>query len=312
MKHFDKILITGSNGLIGSELTQILNKNGFSNLLIPKRSDLDLTIQSDVYDYFNEQKPDFVFHLAAKVGGIKANSELPSQFIYENTIMQLNVLDASYKNNVKKILIPGSACTYPKHANQPVSEEMLFSGFIEPTNIAYATAKLNGIIAAQSYSKQYGMNVVIPMPTNSYGINDHFDIENSHVIPAMIMKFHKAKLNKDTKLEIWGSGKPMREFIYSSDLADAILFLMKNYNSNEIINVGTMEEITIFELALLIKDIVGFDGKIECNTNKPDGIMRKCLDSKKLFSMGWKHKTSLKQGISNVYEKFTERTLIST
>ncbi|AZL15486.1 GDP-L-fucose synthase family protein [Rickettsiales endosymbiont of Stachyamoeba lipophora] len=306
MQKDSQILVTGFSGLIGSSLTHQLQQEGYKNLILVASGDADLTNQLEVERLFEQKRPEYVFHLAAKVGGIVANNTLTAEFIYNNTQMQSNVINAAYKYGVKKLLFPGSACTYPREIAQPMKEEALFTGKVEPTNIAYATAKQNGIIMCQAYHKQYGFNAIVPMPTNAYGLNDHYDPNNSHVIPALLQKLHQAKINNDSQVVIWGSGKPLREFIFADDVANAFIFLMHNYNSPEIINVGTQQEISILELARLIAGIVGFEGKIINDVSKPDGIPRKCLDSTNLFAMGWQPKTSLKVGIEKVYTKFKQ------
>ncbi len=302
MQKSDLITITGSSGMIGSSLKRLLLEEGYKNLLTPAHSELDLRDQSAVYSYFEKHKPAYAFHLAARVGGIHANNAYPGQFVYDNSQMQLNVIDAAHKAKVKKLLFPGSACTYPKLAPQPVKEGEFLNGHIEPTNIAYAAAKINGIVLCQSYAREYGMNCVIPMPTNTYGIGDNFDPKASHVIPALIERFHSAKLSNPPEVVIWGSGKALREFIYVDDVANAFIFLMKNYNKPDIINVGTMQEVTILDLANHIARTVGYKGKIICDTTKPDGAPRKILDSTLLHSLGWKPKVSLEEGLSRMYQ----------
>jgi len=290
--------------MVGSSLVKILKESGYSNLILPKRRDLDLKNQRKIEEFFSEEKPEYIFHLAAVVGGIHANSNYPAKFIYDNTQMHLNVIECANKFEIKKLLFPGSACTYPKLAKQPIAEESFLSGFLESTNIAYAAAKINGIITAQSYCKQFGLNVVIPMPTNAYGIGDHFDAENSHVIPALIRRFNDAKLKNDNEIVIWGSGNVIREFIYVDDLAYSLLFLMLNYDSSNIINVGTMVEISIKDLALKIAKIVDYKGEIKFDVSKPDGVLRKCLDSSKIKQMGWKDKVDLDQGLEKTYNHY--------
>lgn len=304
MRKNSKILITGSTGMVGASLTKILQKKGYSNLILPTRKDLDLKNQSTVIDFFYHKKPEYIFHLAAIVGGIHANKTYPAKFIYDNSQMSLNVIDSANKIGVKKLLIPGSACTYPRLAKQPIIEEDFLSGLLEPTNIAYAASKINSIITAQSYNKEHNLNVIIPMPTNSYGVGDHFDIKNSHVIPALIRRFHDAKNNNDPEINIWGSGNVIREFIYVDDFADALLFLMLNYNSPNLINLGTMDEISIKDLSHKISQIVGYKGKIKFDISKPDGMPRKCLDSNKIKQMGWKAKTKLDDGLLKTYQYF--------
>ena len=302
MQKQDKILITGASGMIGSALVRILAANGFNNLLTPKRLELDLRKQTAVSDYFNTNKPDYVFHLAAIVGGIHANSTYPAKFIYENTIMHSNVIDAAYKAGVQKLLFPGSACTYPKFAPQPVNEQDFLNGLIEPTNLAYASAKINGIVMAQSYRKEFGFKTIVPMPTNAYGVGDNFDPNASHVIPALMKRFHEAAKQNLPEVVMWGSGTPLREFLYVDDAAAGMIFLMQNYDSGEIINLSTMQEISIFELAKKIAATVGYKGEIKLDASKPDGAPRKCLDNSKLCALGWQPKVSLDEGLQAMYK----------
>jgi len=300
MKNKAKILITGSTGMVGSGLVRRLQNEDY-RLLTPTRTALNLCDQHAVQQFFAENKPDYVFHLAAKVGGIHANNTYPAQFIFDNTQMHCNVIQAAQKNAVKKLLFPGSACTYPKLAPQPITESAFLDGKIEPTNLAYAAAKINGIIMCQAYAREHQWNAIVPMPTNAYGMNDNFDPNASHVIPALMKRFHEAKINKLDEVVLWGSGSPLREFIYVDDLADALVFLMKHYDSPEIINVGTMREISIAELAYEIAAVVAYKGKIELDTSKPDGAPRKCLDSRALLEMGWKPTVGLKEGLKRMY-----------
>ncbi|HTM63725.1 MAG TPA: GDP-L-fucose synthase [Gammaproteobacteria bacterium] len=305
MEKQSKILITGSTGMVGSALVrQLLNKD--LRLLTPTHADLDLRNQEDVFEYFVDQKPDYVFHLAAIVGGIHANNTYPAKFIYDNSQMHCNVIEAAHRSHVKKLLFPGSACTYPKMAPQPIHESDFLNGLIEPTNIAYAAAKINGIIMCQAYARQHQMNVVIPMPTNAYGVGDNFNPEASHVIPALMKRFHEAKIQQLPEVILWGSGTPLREFIYVDDLADALIFLMNNHQSHEIINVGTMQEITIADLAHEIAAVTGYQGKISLDTSKPDGAPRKCLDSGKLFAMGFEPQVALREGLCRMYQHHFE------
>lgn len=309
MNKNESILITGATGMIGSALKRLLIADGYQHLLMPTHNELDLRDQNSVNRFFKEHRPDYVFHLAAIVGGIQANNAFPAKFIYDNTQMHCNVIQAAYENNVKKLLFPGSACTYPKMAIQPIQESSFLNGLIEPTNIAYAAAKINGIVMCQSYARQYGFNAVIPMPTNAYGIGDNFNPSASHVIPALMKRFHEAKINQLPEVVLWGTGTPLREFIYVDDLASALIFILDNYHSHEIINVGTMEEITIEQLANQIAHIVGYHGKIKMDTSHPDGAPRKCLDSKNLFALGWKPTTSLQEGLQKMYAHHFSETL---
>lgn len=301
MQKTANILITGSTGMVGRALVRRLQAEGYS-LLLPSHQALDLRNQQQVMAYFAEHKPDIVFHLAAIVGGIHANNAYPATFIYDNTQMHCNVIHAAYQHGVKKLLFPGSACTYPKLATQPMHESAFLDGKVEPTNIAYAAAKMNGIIMCQSYARQHQFNAIVPMPTNAYGVGDNFDPKASHVIPALMQRFHQAKIDGLAEVVLWGSGKPLREFIYVDDLADALIFLMQHYQSPEIINVGTMQEIAIAELAREIATVVGFNGKIALDTSKPDGAPRKCLDSSALFALGWKPSVSLQEGLRRMYQ----------
>jgi GDP-L-fucose synthase len=297
-----KTLITGHSGMVGGALVRLLKQRGYTQLLTPSHAELELRDQAQVMAYFKQHSPDYVFHLAAIVGGIHANNTYPAKFIYDNTQMHCNIIEAASEFKVKKILFPGSACTYPKLAAQPIKESAFMDGLIEPTNIAYAAAKINGIIMCQAYARERQLNAIVPMPTNAYGVGDNFNPEASHVIPALMKRFHDAKVQGLSEVILWGSGQPLREFIYVDDLADALVFLMENYHSADIINVGTMQEITIAELAHEIASIVGFTGKISLDTTKPDGAPRKCLDSNHLFTLGWKPKTTLRDGLQKMYQ----------
>ncbi len=299
-----KIFVAGHNGMVGSAIVRKLSDLGYNNILTKSRKELDLTNQFQVSQFFHFEKPDYVFLSAAKVGGIKANNDFKAEFIYQNLMIQSNVINSSFNSAVKKLLFLGSSCIYPKHSEQPIREEYLLGGYLETTNDAYAVAKIAGIKMCQSYNQQYGTNYISVMPTNLYGINDNYDLNNSHVLPAMIRKFHEAKISKKDKVEIWGTGNPMREFLFVDDLADACIFLMKNYNDSDIINIGTGNDITIRDLALTVKKIVGFDGDIYFNTEMPDGTPRKLLDVSKVESIGWKHKTTLEEGIKKTYEDY--------
>jgi len=301
MEKNSKILITGASGMIGSSLARLLKGRGYSAVLTPTHAELELRDQAAVMAYMARHKPEYVFHLAARVGGIHANNTYPGQFIYDNTAMQSNVMEAARHAGVVKLLFPGSACTYPKMAPQPVAESEFLNGFIEPTNIAYAAAKINGIVMAQAYAREYGLKTVVPMPTNTYGVGDNFDPKASHVIPALMSRFQDAKLNHLPEVVLWGSGTPLREFIYVDDVAEAFIFLMDHYDSTDIINVGTMDEITIADLAHKVAEVVGYKGKIGLDISKPDGAPRKILDSAKLKSLGWKPATSLEDGLKAMY-----------
>lgn len=302
MEKQDKILLTGSGGLIGSRLKTLLLEQGYQNLLAPRSSELDLRNQDAVETYMSFHRPKFVLHLAAIVGGIHANANMPAQFVYDNTVMHANLIEAARKFGVHKFLLCGSAYIYPEFSPQPITEAEFLNGPIEITKIAYAAAKINGIVMAQSYKKQYDFNVIIPMPTNTYGIGDNFTPEGSHVIPALMSRLHEAKISGSDEIFLWGSGQQLREFIYADDLADALIFLMLNYNSPELVNIGGSEEITIIDLARKIANIVGYKGKITADTSKPDGVARKCLDCSKLSSLGWQPKTSLDEGLKKMYQ----------
>ncbi|MCL2097756.1 MAG: GDP-L-fucose synthase [Bacteroidales bacterium] len=305
MNTTDKIYVAGGSGMVGSAIIRSLQAKGFTNIISKSIEELDLCNQQAVNDFFSKEQPDYVFLAAAKVGGIHANSIYPAQFIYNNLMIECNIIEAARQKNVKKLLFLGSSCIYPKMAPQPIKEEYLLSGPLESTNEAYAIAKIAGVELCRFYRREYGCNFISVMPANLYGINDNFDLQNSHVLPALIRKFHEAKLSNAQEVVIWGSGMPLREFLYVDDLADACLFLMQCYNGEEHINVGCGEEIEIRELAVLVKKIVGFEGAIINDTTKPDGTPRKLLDVSKLHSLGWKHATSLEEGIKRVYEWYT-------
>ena len=304
MEKESKIYVAGHRGLVGSAITRFLKANNYMNLIIRTHQELDLTNQHDVFDFFNNERPEYIFLAAAKVGGILANSIYPAQFIYSNLSVQTNVIHACYKYKIKKLLFLGSSCIYPKFALQPMIEDYLLSGKLEPTNEPYAIAKIAGIIMCQSYNREYGTNFISVMPTNLYGPNDHYDLNNSHVLPALIRKIHEAKKNNSDNVEIWGTGTAQREFLYVDDLAEACVFLMNNYNNSEIINIGTGKEVSIRELAEIIKEIVGYKGEFRFDTSKPDGMPRKLLNVDKINKLGWNAKTDLKNGITLAYEDF--------
>jgi GDP-L-fucose synthase len=299
-----KIFVAGHSGMVGSAVVRRLKELGYNNLILKSRKELDLTNQFQVSQFFHFENPDYVFLCAAKVGGIKANNDYKADFIYQNLMIQSNVINSSRNSGVKKLIFLGSSCIYPKLSQQPIKEEYLLNGHLEPTNDSYAIAKISGIKMCQSYNQQYGTNFICLMPTNLYGPNDNYDLNNSHVLPAMIRKFHEAKLENKDKVEIWGTGSPMREFLYVDDLADACIFLMNNYNSSEIINIGTGLDITIKDLAQVVKEVVGFTGDIYFNTDMPDGTPRKLLDVSKLSNLGWSYKTSLREGIEKTYKHY--------
>jgi len=290
--------------MVGSAIVRVLQRNGFTNIITQKRSELDLLNQQAVAGFFEREKPEYVFLAAAKVGGILANNTYRADFLYENLLIETNIIHSAYKSGVKKLLFLGSSCIYPKMAPQPLKEEYLLSGFLEETNEPYAIAKIAGIKLCEAYRDQYGCNFISAMPTNMYGPNDNYHPENSHVLPALIRKFHEAKEQNLTTVTVWGDGSPLREFLYADDLANALLFLMKNYNEKPFVNVGYGEDISIGDLALLIKEIVGFEGEIVFDTGKPNGTPRKLLDSSRLFSLGWKPVVSLREGIALAYRDF--------
>lgn len=298
-----KIYIAGHRGMVGSAILRNLQNRGYSNFVVRTHSELDLTSQQQVNEFFATEKPDYVFLAAAKVGGIVANNTYPAQFFYENMMIEANVLHASYINGVKKLMYLGSSCIYPKMAPQPMSEDALLTGLLEPTNEAYAIAKIAGIKMCDYYRKQYGCNFVSVMPTNLYGTGDNYDLQNSHVLPALLRKFHEAKEN-GSKVVLWGTGSPYREFLHADDMADATIFCMLNYSDYGHVNVGSQSELTIKELAELVKSVVGYEGEIEWDTTKPDGTPRKLMDSTKLYNMGWKPSVLFKQGIERTYEEF--------
>ena len=306
MNKEDKIYIAGHRGLVGSAIVRNLKEKGFNNFILRTSKELDLTNQTAVNSFFETEKPDYVFLAAAKVGGIHANDIYPADFIRDNLQIQTNVIDAAYRNNAKKLLFLGSSCIYPKFAPQPMKEEHLLTGELEPTNEWYAIAKIAGIKMCQAYKKQYGFNAISIMPTNLYGIGDNFNLENSHVMPALIRKFHDAKEQGKSEVEVWGTGTPKREFLHVDDMADASVYLMNNYDGDEIVNVGVGEDVSIKELAEIVKDTVGFEGELKFDTTKPDGTPRKLLDISKLNSTGWKAKINLKDGIKSTYQWFIE------
>lgn len=292
-----KIYVAGSNGMVGSAIVRTLEAKGYSNIVVKSSKELDLKNQQAVHDFFNQEQPEYVFLAAAKVGGIHANNTYPATFIYDNIMIQSNVIQAAYEFNVKKLLFLGSSCIYPKFAPQPIKEEYLLTGSLEPTNEAYAIAKIAGLKMCQFYKQQYGCNFISAMPTNLFGINDNFNLENSHVLPALLRKFIEAKQNNKQEVTIWGSGTPMREFLFVDDLAEACLFLMENYNDVETVNIGTGKDVSIKELAETIMKIVGFEGNLIFDASKPDGAPRKLLDVSKINNLGWKHKVTLEEGI---------------
>ncbi len=306
MNKSDKIVVAGYKGLVGSAITRRLETRGYTNIIKIDREALDLLNQEKVNNFFSEEKPDYVFLAAAKVGGIWANKTYPGEFIFNNLAIQTNVIDAAYRNGVKKLLFLGSSCIYPKHAPQPISEDSLLTSPLEPTNEAYAIAKIAGLKMCRYYNEQFGTDFISVMPTNLYGPNDNYNLETSHVLPALIRKFHEAK-ESGNKVTLWGTGSPKREFLYSDDLADAVIFLMEKYSHKdigEVINIGVGEDISIKELAETIRDVVGFEGEIEWDTSKPDGTPRKLLNVKRINDLGWRAETELREGITRAYEDF--------
>lgn len=301
-----KIYIAGHQGLVGSAIVRSLSGLGYKNLILKTRKELDLLSQDKVNRFFARQKPDYVFLAAAKVGGILANQTYPAEFIYENLVIETNILQAAYKNKVKKLIFLGSSCIYPRNCPQPIKEEYLLSSPLESTNEAYALAKIAGVKMCEFYNQQYGTKFIAVMPTNLYGINDNFSLTSSHVLPAMIRKFHEAKINKSPEVILWGTGKPHREFLHVDDLAAALIFLINKYNGQEIINIGCGQDLTIKELANKIKTVVGYQGKITWDKTKPDGTPRKLLDVSRLKKLGFKPKINLDKGLKLTYQWFLE------
>ncbi len=300
-----KIYIAGHRGMVGSAIVANLQKRGFTNIITRTSLELNLINQQEVADFFELEKPEYVFLAAAKVGGIVANNTYRADFIYENIMIQSNVIHQCYVHKVKKMMFLGSSCIYPKLAPQPLVEASLLTGLLEETNEPYAIAKIAGIKMCDAYRDQYGCNFVSVMPTNLYGLNDNYDLKNSHVLPALIRKFHEAKISGSSKVIVWGTGSPLREFLHATDMADACVFLMQHYNEKGFVNIGSGHEISIKHLAFLIKEIIGYKGEIEFDTSKPDGTPRKIMDNSKLSNLGWQFKISLREGIENVYkEKF--------
>lgn len=304
-----KIYIAGHRGMVGSAILRRLQQDGYENFVLRSSKELDLRNQADVQLFFETERPDYVFLAAAKVGGIFANNTYRGEFLYENLMIQNNVIHNAYLTGVKKLMFLGSSCIYPKLAPQPLKEEYLLSGYLEPTNEPYAIAKIAGIKLCEAYRSQYGCNFVSVMPTNLYGPNDNYDLSNSHVLPALIRKFHEAKINDAPTVEVWGTGSPLREFLHADDMADACVFLMKTYDGAEFVNIGTGKDLSIKALAELIKQVVGYEGDLVWNTSKPDGTPRKLMDVSKLHGLGWQHKIALEEGIRHTYEQFAESVL---
>lgn len=310
MKTHDRILVLGSNGMVGSAIVRNLKAKGYENIFTPPRSELDLTSQSQTLDYFQKCKPNHVFLSAAKVGGIVANNTYRADFIFQNLEIQNNVFGAAFKTNVESLLFLGSSCIYPKNAPQPIKEEYLLSSELEATNEPYAIAKIAGLKLAENFRRQYGKKYFSVMPTNLYGINDNYDLTNSHVIPGLIARMHNAMLSNDPKFTVWGTGNPRREFLYVDDMAEACVFVMEKADRLDMpywLNIGYGEDISIRELAENIKSVVGYNGSIEFDVSKPDGTMRKLMDSSRLLALGWKPKVELKTGLARAYEQYLDR-----
>lgn len=301
MEKSSKIFVAGHRGMVGSAIVRKLNKEGYQNLILKPSSELDLRNQAAVESFFETEKPEYVFLAAAKVGGIMANNTYRADFLYDNILIESNVIHQSYKQRVKKLLFLGSSCIYPKMAPQPLREETLLSGFLEETNEPYAIAKIAGIKLCENYRRQYGCDFISAMPTNLYGPNDNYDLKNSHVVPALLRKFHEAKRGGKSSVEIWGTGTPLREFLHVDDLAEACLFLMRNYSEQNFINIGSGHEISISDLALMIKKIVGFEGSVVFDKSKPDGTPRKLMDVSKMKNRGWTYSIRLEEGLTRVY-----------
>lgn len=307
MEKTAQIFVAGHTGLVGSAIVRKLRRAGYRRLLLPAHADLDLTDSRAVFRFFRAERPEYVFMAAGRVGGIMANVKSPADFIYENVLMAFNVIHQSFLGGVRKLLFLGSSCIYPRLAPQPIPESALLAGALEKTNAPYAVAKIAGVIACQSYHRQYGCNFISVMPTNLYGLNDRYDLETSHVIPALLRKFHEAKQNRAKEVTLWGTGKPRREFLHADDLADACMFLMQKYDRPEVINIGTGEDLSIRELAELMRDITGFTGRIAWDASKPDGTPRKVLDVSRIHALGWSHSIPLSEGLRSAYDWYWKR-----
>ncbi|MGB3199849.1 MAG: GDP-L-fucose synthase [Nodosilinea sp.] len=306
MDTHSKIYVAGSRGLVGSALVRTLKAQGYDNLLLRSSRELDLRNQAAVDAFFEAEKPDYVFLAADRVGGIQANNTYRAEFLYDNLMIEANIIHSAYRHGAEKLLFLGSSCIYPKLCPQPMKEEYLLTGFLEPTNEPYAIAKIAGLKLCENYCRQYGVNFISAMPTNLYGLNDNFDLANSHVLPALMRKFHEAKVNGDPTVTVWGTGTPLREFLYVDDLADALVYLMNTYNDVDFVNVGTGQEVSIKELALTMKAVVGYEGELVFDATKPDGTPRKLLDVSRLNAAGWTAKTDLKTGIEQTYAWFLQ------
>jgi GDP-L-fucose synthase len=311
MNKQSKIYIAGHRGMVGGAILRQLEQEGYHNFLLRSSAELDLRNQQDVLNFFMEERPEYVFLAAAKVGGIVANNTYRAEFLYDNLMMEANIIEAAYRSEVTKLMFLGSSCIYPKMAPQPLKEEYLLSGYLEPTNEPYAIAKIAGIKLCESYRDQYGCNFISVMPTNLYGTGDNYHPENSHVLPALIRRFHEAKEEGLEKVTVWGTGTPMREFLFADDLAKACVFLMETYNEKELINIGTGTDISIRDLATMVREITGYQGALEFDTTKPDGTPKKLLDVSRLHALGWKHTVALKDGIGIAYKDFMERQSVS-
>jgi GDP-L-fucose synthase len=307
-----RIYIAGHRGLVGSAILRNLQARGYANFVLRTHAELELERQADVEAFFAQERPEYVFLAAAKVGGIHANNTYPADFIYNNLLIECNIIHAAYAHGVSKLLFLGSSCIYPKHAPQPMKEEYLLTGELEPTNEPYAVAKIAGIKLCQSYNRQYGTDFISVMPTNLYGINDNYHPVNSHVLPALIRRFHEAKVEGRPTVAAWGTGSPRREFMYADDMADACVFLMMNYSGNDFVNIGTGEDITIRELTEMVALTVGYKGEIDWDATKPDGTKQKLLDVSRLHGLGWKHKHSMHEGLISTYQDFLENEARST
>lgn len=307
MEKTAKIYVAGHRGLVGSAIMRSLQRQGYDNIIVRSHAEMDLRNQAEVNRFFEQEKPEYVLLAAAKVGGIWANSQAPADFCYDNLMISANVVHAAYEHKVKKLLFLGSSCIYPKMAPQPIKEEYLLTGALEPTNEGYALAKISGMQLCKFYRRQYGCDFISAMPTNLYGINDNFDLNSSHVLPAMIRKFHEAKMENKPEVVLWGTGKVLREFLYVDDLADALVHLLNHYSAESHVNIGTGEDLSIHDLALIVKETVGYQGKIVYDSSKPDGTPRKLLDVSLLHSTGWHHKTSLQEGIKMVYQWYQQQ-----
>lgn len=304
MERHAKIYVAGHRGLVGSAIVSSLQRRGYDHLVVRTHEELDLECQADVRAFFEAERPEYVFLAAAKVGGIYANSTFPAEFIFNNLLIAVNVVDAAYRCKTRKLLFLGSSCTYPRNAPQPIREEYLLSGELEPTNAPYAVAKIAGIKLCQSYNVQYGTDFISAMPTNLYGLNDNYHPQNSHVLPALIRRFHEAKTQRGAQVVAWGTGTPRREFMFADDCADACLFLMQNHSGNELVNIGTGVDVTISELTEMVAQTVGYDGEIVWDSSKPDGMHRKLLDVSRLHTLGWRHRTGLADGLRLAYQDF--------